>query len=72
MNTLLLAVKRFLRDEDGGNAIEYALIASLVGVAIVAGLGLLGDNLNTMFNNLAGCFTTTPGGLCAPAAAPGN
>ncbi len=36
----------FLRDESGVTAIEYGLIASLVGVAIIAGAILLGGQLN--------------------------
>ena len=36
----------FLRDESGVTAIEYGLIASLVGVAIIVGATLLGTALN--------------------------
>ena len=39
-------LNRFLRDESGVTAIEYGLIASLVGVAIIAGATILGTNLN--------------------------
>lgn len=46
-------MKQFLRDESGATAIEYGLIASLVGVAIITGGGKLGTNLNTTFANLA-------------------
>lgn len=45
---------RFAHDESGATAIEYGLIAALIGVAIVAGAGLVGTNLNTMFNGIAG------------------
>ena len=43
MNRVL---NRFLRDESGVTAIEYGLIATLVGVAIIAGATILGTNLN--------------------------
>ena len=43
---------RFLKDESGATAIEYGLIASLVGVAIIAGATALGTNLNGTFNFL--------------------
>lgn len=36
----------FIRDESGVTAIEYGLIASLVGVAIIVGATLLGTALN--------------------------
>jgi pilus assembly protein Flp/PilA len=44
----------FLRDESGVTAIEYGLIASLVGVAIIAGAILLGGTLNDTLVYVAG------------------
>ena len=46
-------IKRFVRDGAGVTAIEYALIAGLVGVAIVGGATLLGDKLNTAYTDLS-------------------
>ena len=48
---------RFANDESGATAIEYGLIPALIGVAIVAGAGLVGTNLNSMFNGIAGKLT---------------
>jgi pilus assembly protein Flp/PilA len=45
---------RFAHDESGATAIEYGLIAALIGVAIVAGARLVGTNLGALFNNIAG------------------
>lgn len=45
---------RFAHDESGATAIEYGLIAALIGVAIVAGAGAVGTNLNTMFQTISG------------------
>jgi len=45
-------VKRFLKNESGATAIEYALIAGALSVAIVAGMTLLGDGLSTRFGNI--------------------
>lgn len=50
MSKFIYAVKAFAHDEDGVTAIEYGLIAALVGVAIVTGATLLGDELGTIFN----------------------
>ena len=47
-------LRRFLADESAATAIEYGLIASLVGVAIIVGAGALGSKLNTTFNAIAG------------------
>ena len=45
-------LKRFLKNEDGATAIEYGLIAALIGVAIIVAVGLVGDELNTTFNTI--------------------
>jgi pilus assembly protein Flp/PilA len=50
MSRFIPAVKAFIQEEDGITAIEYGLIAALVGVAIVTGATLLGGNLNTLFS----------------------
>lgn len=42
-----------MRDEKGATAIEYGLIAGLVAVVIIAGLTLLGTELDTSFTNLS-------------------
>ena len=42
-------VARFCKDESGATAIEYGLIASLVGVAIIGALNALTGGLNTTF-----------------------
>lgn len=46
-------LKRFLKNEDGATAIEYGLIAALIGVAIIAALGLVRDSLNNTFTDVA-------------------
>jgi pilus assembly protein Flp/PilA len=46
---------RFLSDESGATAIEYGLIASLIALAIIGGVGGLADSLKTLWgdNNAA-------------------
>jgi len=44
---------KFMRDESGATAIEYGLIASLIAVAIIAAVELVGTNLTTTFNTIA-------------------
>ncbi|HWK37868.1 MAG TPA: Flp family type IVb pilin [Hyphomicrobium sp.] len=46
-------LSRFAKDESGATAIEYGLIAALIGVAIVAGARAIGGELNTLFNGIA-------------------
>jgi pilus assembly protein Flp/PilA len=42
-----------LRCEKGANAIEYALVASLIAIAAVAAMQNLGNKIDTMFNNVS-------------------
>jgi pilus assembly protein Flp/PilA len=44
---------RFLRDESGTTAIEYALIASGVSIVIAAAVVALGSSVQGMFNSVA-------------------
>ena len=46
-------IKNFLREEDGVTAIEYGLIAAMIGVAILTAVTLIGTNLNVVFNTIA-------------------
>lgn len=43
-----------IESERGITAIEYGPIASLVALAIIVGITLLGVNLNALFNYLGG------------------
>ena len=45
-------VKKFVRDESGATAIEYGLIAAGIAVAIIAAVGLLGDSLTVLFEDV--------------------
>jgi pilus assembly protein Flp/PilA len=44
--------KQFLRDEAGVTAIEYALIAALIAVAIVTAVTQLGTKVSTTFDDI--------------------
>jgi len=46
-------LKRFLKNEDGATAIEYGLIAALIGVAIIAAVGTVGDELTATFTKVS-------------------
>ncbi|MEZ6022536.1 MAG: Flp family type IVb pilin [Hyphomonadaceae bacterium] len=50
---MLVSLKNFLKNEDGATAIEYGLIAALIGVAIITAVGLVGTNLEGTFNKVA-------------------
>jgi pilus assembly protein Flp/PilA len=44
---------RLVRDDQGQDLIEYVLIGTLVSIAVIAGAGALGTNLNTWYQNMA-------------------
>jgi pilus assembly protein Flp/PilA len=47
---------KFLRDEAGGTAIEYALIASGIFMAIITVVGQIGTSLNGVFTEVNNGF----------------
>jgi pilus assembly protein Flp/PilA len=49
-------VKSFLKNESGATAIEYGLIAASIAVVIITAVQLLGTNLTTTFNSVAGAL----------------
>jgi pilus assembly protein Flp/PilA len=51
--TIRIALHRFINDQRGATAIEYALIASGVSVAIVGIVGGLGSNVKNMFSSVS-------------------
>lgn len=62
MSKFIAAVKTFITDENGVTAIEYGLIAALVGVAIVVGAGTLGTSLSDAFDAIGNKVTTSIAG----------
>ena len=44
---------KFVENQKGATAIEYGLIAGLIAIVIITGLGTLGTNLNTQLANIA-------------------
>ncbi|MDO8300219.1 Flp family type IVb pilin [Lacisediminimonas sp.] len=56
-------IQRFLKDEEGAVAIEYALLAALIAIVIAVGASLLGKQLCGFFTGIAtflGAPTGTP------------
>lgn len=48
---------RFLTDESGATAIEYSLIAALIGVAVISAVKMLGTTMSAKFSGIAGNLT---------------
>ena len=50
---MLKLVVYFVKDEAGATAIEYALLAAGIAVAIIATVQALGTQLNTTFTSVS-------------------
>ena len=49
LNARRVDMIKFLKDETGATAIEYGLIAALIAVAIIGGLGVLSGSITNLF-----------------------
>jgi Flp pilus assembly pilin Flp len=58
---------RFVREDEGQDLIEYALLATVIAMAVFVGASFAGTQLNTWYNNIG----TTVGNWAAQALAPG-
>jgi pilus assembly protein Flp/PilA len=56
---------KFLRDESGASAAEYALILALVGTGIAVAAMSLGSAVSTRINNAANCINTPSSTNCS-------
>ena len=48
----MTVLARFLNNQDGATAIEYALMASLIGLFIIAAVQTVGTKVSTVFTEV--------------------
>ena len=53
MSMLLTYVKSFVRDEEGQDLLEYALLVALIALVAIGAVGLAGNAVNDVFTNIA-------------------
>ncbi len=60
MNKLVKMARDFVRDEDGSQVIEYALIIAVVSIALVVALQVLttGTTFSSFISRVNTCLTT--------------
>jgi len=51
---MLNVICRFVKEEEGASAAEYALLLVVITLGIVGAVNLLGVNITTAINNAAG------------------
>jgi pilus assembly protein Flp/PilA len=62
MNYVITKSIIFFKEEDGITAIEYALIASLICLAILISLSTLGNAVSSLYNAFTGKIVNTLSG----------
>ncbi len=65
MNKVFLATRSFLADEEGVTIIEYALIAALIALGVVATVILVRGALVDLFNRIRGCLASPTAANCS-------
>jgi pilus assembly protein Flp/PilA len=53
MKSLVVGVKRFLKDEEGVTMVEYGLLAALIAIVCIAAITSVGTELNIVFRYIA-------------------
>ncbi|MEP3232429.1 MAG: Flp family type IVb pilin [Hyphomicrobiales bacterium] len=56
MSITIRFFEKFFLDRRGATAIEYALIASLVALVIVASVGSTGEQVESIYTSIANSF----------------
>ena len=51
--TLMTQLRRFVREDEAQDLIEYALLVGLISLVAVAAVTLAGTSVNTIFTNIA-------------------
>ena len=54
LNAFISDIHRFRTDRKAVTALEYGLIASLIAVAIITSVTLVGTNMSAEFSSIAG------------------
>ena len=62
MDRLKMLALRLLRDEEGQDLIEYALLATFVSLVAIAGASLLGTALNNWYDSVGDRVNTAAAG----------
>ena len=63
MNRISALLRRVRMDRRGVTALEYGLIAAVMGALIVSAVTTLGNSLNTAFTSIGTLITTKASGM---------
>jgi pilus assembly protein Flp/PilA len=54
---MMKLLKKLWKDEEGQGLVEYGLIIVLIAIAVITTLGLVGGQLDTVFNSILTALT---------------
>ena len=54
---MITMLKNLHKEESGQDLIEYALVALIIALGALAGMGQLASSLNNEFNKISGSLT---------------
>ena len=61
MSMLLNFAKSVVRNEEGQDLLEYALLVALIALVAIGAVGLAGNSVSTIFTNIATQLSTAGG-----------
>ncbi len=59
VNSLLARIQD-AREEAGQTLVEYGLILALISIVAIAALGIIGTNVDAVFDSIGGSLSTSP------------
>lgn len=61
-----VAIKRFIKEEEGLTTVEYAIAGGLVGAAVIAAFTELGDEVARVIDSIVAALATVNPAAPAP------
>jgi pilus assembly protein Flp/PilA len=59
MSTLLKFARRFAREEEGQDLLEYALLIALIALVAIGAVTAAGNSVSDIFNRISGQLNAT-------------
>ena len=61
MKALLTKIQKFVKEEDGPTATEYAVMLALIIIVALAAIGALGSKVDAIFTNVEAALPSGSG-----------
>ena len=57
---LLIALRRFVREEPGQDLLEYGMLAALIALVVLAAVSNSGTSINNLWTSIAASMAAVP------------